>query len=83
MHYSIYRVSMQVLQDAVQQLMLVPLDQMEEFLEGSIAVSGSDSDLEKRKLKAAVDQLELVRLSKIFANGVRTLLESSGESLSG
>ncbi len=29
MHYSAYRYGMQVLQDAVQQLMLVPLDEME------------------------------------------------------
>ena len=32
MHYSAYRYSMQALQDAVQQLMLVPLDEMEKFL---------------------------------------------------
>ncbi len=31
MHYSAYRYGMQVLQDEVQQLMLVPLEEMEEF----------------------------------------------------
>ena len=39
MHYSAYRYSMQALQDAVQQLMLVPLDEMEEFLVAAMEVS--------------------------------------------
>jgi hypothetical protein len=77
MHYSIYRYSMQVLQGAVQQLMLVPLEDMEEFLVGAIAVSGAETDLEKRKLKAAEDQLDLIRLAQSFSVGVKTLLEST------
>ena len=76
MHYSAYRYGMQVLQDAVQQLMLVPLEEMEEFLVTAIEVSGEETELEKRKMKAAEDQLELIRLATPFSTGVRALLKS-------
>ena len=76
MHYSAYRYSMQTLQDAVQQLMLVPLDEMEEFLVTAMEVSGEETELEKRKMKAAEGQLELIRLAKPFSIGVRSLLSS-------
>jgi len=67
---------MQVLQEAVQQMMLVPLEEMEEFLVTAMEVSGDETELEIRKLKAAADQLELIRLAKPFSIGVRSLLES-------
>ena len=76
MHYAAYRYGMQVLQEAVQQMMLVRLEEMEEFLVAAMEVSGEDSELEKRKMKAAADQLELIRLTRPFAVGVRSLLES-------
>ena len=76
MHYSAYRYSMQALQDAVQQLMLVPLEEMEDFLVAAMEVSGEETDLEKCKMKSAADQLELIRLAKPFSTGVRSLLES-------
>lgn len=67
---------MQVLQDAVQQLMLVPLEEMEEFLVAAMDVSGEETDLERRRMKAAGDQLELIRLAKPFSTGVRSLLSA-------
>jgi hypothetical protein len=76
MHYSVYRTSMQVLQDAIQQLMLVPLEEMEAFLAASMEASGVETELEKHKMKAAEDQLELIRLARIFSTGVRSLLET-------
>ncbi len=76
MHYSAYRYGMQVLQDAVQQLMLVPLEEMEEFLVTAMEISGEETELEKRKMKAAEDQLELIRLAKPFSAGVRSLLSA-------
>jgi hypothetical protein len=76
MHYSAYRYSMQALQDAIQQLMLVPLEEMEDFLVAAMEVSGEESELEKRKMKAAESQLELIRLAKPFSHGVRSLLSS-------
>jgi hypothetical protein len=68
---------MELLQDAVQQLMLVPLEEMEAFLVAAMEASGQDSELEKRKLKAAEGQLELIRLSQSFTTSVRSLLEST------
>ncbi len=76
MHYAAYSYSMQALQDAVQQLMLVPLEEMEEFLVTAMEVSGEETELEKRKMKSAEGQLELIRLAKPFSTGVRSLLES-------
>ena len=76
MHYSAYRYSMQALQDAVQQLMLVPLEEMDDFLVAAMEISGDATYLEKRKMKAAADQLELIRLARPFATSVRSLLES-------
>ena len=76
MHYSAYRYSMQALQDAVQKLMLVPMDEMEEFLVAAMEASGEESELEKRKMKSAEGQLELIRLAKPFSTGVRSLLSS-------
>jgi len=67
---------MQVLQDAVQQLILVPLVEMEEFLEAAMEVSGDETELEKRKMKAAEDQLELIQLARPFSTGVYSRLES-------
>ncbi len=77
MHYAAYRYGMQVLQEAVQQMMLVPLEEMEEFLVAAMEVSGEETDLEKRKMKAAEDQLELIRLALPFAVSVRSLLGSN------
>jgi hypothetical protein len=77
MHYTIYRTSMQLLQDAVQQLMLVPLDEMEEFLITLMDASGNETGLEQRKMKSAEGQLALIRISQAFAAGVRELLEAN------
>jgi phage-related protein len=77
MHYTIYRTSMQLLQDAVQQLMLVPLDEMEEFLITLMDASGNETELEQRKMKSAEGQLALIRISQAFAAGVRELLEAN------
>ena len=76
MHYSAYRYSMQAFQDAVQQLMLVPLEEMEDFLVAAMEISGEETELEKRKMKSTEGQLELIRLAKPFSIGVRSLLES-------
>ena len=77
MHYTIYRTSMQLLQDAVQQLMLVPLDEMEEILVALMEASGTETELEQRKMKAAEGQLALIRLSREFSGGIRRLLADS------
>ena len=75
MHYTVYRTSMQLLQDAVQQLMLVPLDEMDEFLVRLMDASGDETELEQRKMRSAAGQLELIRLASSFAGEVRELLK--------
>jgi len=42
----------------------------------AMEVSREESELEKRKMKAAADQLELIRLAKPFSIGMRSLLSS-------
>jgi len=75
MHYTVYRTSMQLLQDAVQQLMLVPLEEMDQFLVRLMEASGNETELEQRKMRSAAGQLELIRLASGFAGDVRQLLE--------
>ena len=77
MHYTVYRTSMQLLQNAIQQLMLVPLDEMEAFLVRLMEASGTETELEQRKMKSAEGQLELIRLSQVFEAGVRSIMDKS------
>ena len=77
MHYTVYRTSMQLLQNAIQQLMLVPLDEMEAFLVRLMEASGTETELEQRKMNSAEGQLELIRLSQVFEAGVRSIMDKS------
>jgi len=56
--------------------MLVPLEEMEDFLVRLMEASGTETALEQRKRRSAEGQLELIRLASDFAGSVRTLLES-------
>jgi hypothetical protein len=38
--------------------------------------SGIETELEKHKIKAAENQLELIHLARTFSTGVRSLLDS-------
>ncbi len=49
---------------------------MEKNLVVAVDASGEETELEKHKMRAAEDQLELIRLAKPFSAGVRSLLES-------
>jgi len=64
---------MQLLQNAIQPLMLVPLDEMEEFLVRLIEASWTETKREQRKMRSAEGRLELIRLSQVFSVGVRSL----------
>ncbi len=76
MHNAAFKYEMQALQDVAQQLVLVPLEEMEKNLVVAVDASGEETELEKHKMRAAEDQLELIRLAKPFSAGVRSLLES-------
>jgi len=64
---------MQLLQNAIQPLMLVPLDEMEELLVRLIEASWTETKREQRKMRSAEGRLELIRLSQVFSVGVRSL----------
>ena len=83
MHYSVYRIAMQQLQDSVQPMMLIPLKEMEDFLIAAMEASSIESELEKRKMRSAEGQLGLIRLSLTFSAGIQELLEENSSIQNG
>ncbi len=77
--WKIYKTSIEILRQAIQQMDLVPLENMEIFLQHSISATVPDSELPKRKIKAAQQQLELIALSMTFMSEVRDLLEETAD----
>jgi len=69
-----YKTSIEILRQAIQQMDLVPLENMEIFLHQSISATVPDSDLPRKKIKAARQQLELIGVSKTYMAQVRGLL---------
>ena len=68
---------MQLLHRILRQLMLVLLNEMEEFLVAAMEASGTVTDLEQCKMRAADGQRALTRLLQVFAAGARSILESN------
>ena len=69
-----YSTGIEVLQGAIQQMSLVPLAEMEDFLQRAIAVTGASDDLSRRKIRAARKQLELIEVSRRYFSEVQALL---------
>ncbi|MCH7587624.1 MAG: hypothetical protein IIC78_06265 [Chloroflexi bacterium] len=69
-----YKTSIEILRQAIQQMDLVPLENMEIFLHQSISATVPDSDLPRKKIKAARQQLELIAVSMKYMAQVRGLL---------
>lgn len=72
--YQSYKTGIEVLHGAIQQLNLVPLDEMEYFLEESIEATIPENGVSKAKIAAAIHQLELIRATKAFMTEVQALL---------
>ena len=72
--YRNYSTGIEVLKGAIQQMDLVPLDEMELFLQKSIEATDPNSELPRKKIKAARRQLVLIDLSKQYMSEVRGLL---------
>jgi hypothetical protein len=72
--WRIYSTSMEVLHGAIQQMGLVPLDEMEHFLHNAIEATVPDSELSKKKIKAAKRQLDLISVSQRYMSEVKKLL---------
>jgi len=73
--WRVYKTSIEILKQAIQQMDLIPLENMEIFLQHSIGATVPDSELPRKKIKAAQHQLKLIALSKKFMSEVRGLLE--------
>ena len=72
--YRNYSTGIEVLKGAIQQMDLVPLDEMESFLQQAIEATDPNSELSSKKIKAARRQLVLIDLSKRYMSEVRGLL---------
>jgi hypothetical protein len=72
--WRIYSTSMEVLQGAIQQMSLVPLDDMERFLHNAIEATVPDSELSMKKIQAAKRQLDLLGVTQRYMSEVRELL---------
>jgi len=72
--YRNYSTGIEVLKGAIQQMDLVPLDEMESFLQQAIEATDQNSELSRKKIKAARSQLVLIDLSKRYISEVRGLL---------
>jgi len=72
--YRNYSTGIEVLKGAIQQMDLVPLDEMESFLQKSIEATDPNSELSSKKIKAARRPRSLIDLSKRYMSEVRGLL---------
>jgi hypothetical protein len=71
-----YVAGVEVMQGAIQQLSLVPLHEMETFLQEAIEATAPDAELPRRKIIAARRQLDLIRVSQHYMSEVQALLKN-------
>ncbi|HLA81225.1 MAG TPA: hypothetical protein VJP78_06385 [Thermoleophilia bacterium] len=69
-----YETGIEVLHGAIQQMGLVPLEDMEGFLEETIKTMMPDSELSRRKVRAARRQLRLIAVSRRYVSEIRAIL---------
>ena len=70
-----YKAGMEVLHDAIQQFLLVPLDEMEDFLIKAIENTDLSTELNQTKLKAANHQLLIIRTSREFRDTYISIID--------
>ncbi len=76
-----YSTSIEVLKGAIQQMGLIPLKEMQSFLEKAIQATEASSELSRRKIRAAKRQLSLISISRRYFSEVTALLEEeAGEA---
>jgi hypothetical protein len=71
-----YSTGIEVLHGAIQQMSLLPLAEMGEFLTRAIAATRASGDLSRRKILAARRQLELIEATRRYFSEVRELLRA-------
>ena len=70
-----YKAGMEVLHGAIEQFLLVPLDEMEDFLIKAIENTDLSSELNQTKLKAANHQLQIIRTSRQFRDTYMSIID--------
>jgi hypothetical protein len=66
---------MQQVQNAYQMMEMCPVKEMQAFLVKLIEASPSGSELEKKKLKTAWQQLQMLALAEAYIESVRGIIE--------
>ena len=66
---------MEVLHGAIQQFLLVPLDEMEDFLIKAIENTDLSTQENQRKLEAANHQLLIIRTSRQFRDTYMSMID--------
>jgi hypothetical protein len=70
-----YKAGMEVLHGAIQQFLLVPLDEMEDFLIKAIENTDLSTQENQRKLEAANHQLQIIRTSRQFRDTYMSMID--------
>jgi hypothetical protein len=70
-----YKAGMEVLHGAIQQFLLVPLDEMEDFLIKAIENTDFNTEENLRKLDAANHQLLIIRTSREFRDNYMSIID--------
>ena len=70
-----YKAGMEVLHGAIQQFLLVPLDEMEDFLIKAIENTDLSTQENQRKLEAANHQLLIIRTSRQFRDTYMSMID--------
>lgn len=70
-----YKAGMEVLPGAIQQFLLVPLDEMEDFFIKAIENNDLNTELNQTKLQAAKHQLLIIRTSKQFRDQYMSIID--------
>jgi hypothetical protein len=70
-----YKAGMEVLHGAIQQFLLVPLDEMEVFLIKAIENTDLSTQENQRKLEAANHQLLIIRTSRQFRDTYMSMID--------
>lgn len=70
-----YKAGMEVLHGAIQQFLLVPLDEMENFLIKAIENTDLSTQENQTKLEAANHQLLIIRTSRQFRDTYMSIID--------
>jgi hypothetical protein len=71
-----FSICMEILHNAIQKLYLLPMAEMQAYLECAMNVAEAADELTPEKRKAAIRQLELIRAAKEYRDNVKAIMRS-------